>query len=390
MRARRIAGGRMPDESCEDCCARGGAAQSASRRTVLARVLRLGVSAAAIPPLAEVLAACSSNGTKSATATATGRATASAASASPPIAQPTATPSTAVAARPAGATPVTGGLAATPAVTVEPSGAIIVPKEALPAPGAAPLAVPQGGFFLVNLLAGEGGLGPIPSSQTGGLLALSSRCTHLDCQIAWQPTEVLQGSRGWFVCPCHNAHFTRGGVRGFGPAPRSLDTLRLSFDADGSVRVDTASPPLTGAAGGDLDNDPQRAQLPPGSTPVAATATAFATPIAGPSALATPSPTAPAGPPVTSFDLVMGDNTFSATAILVPSATPITARVRNDGIAVHNFHVLAQDAQGNASRTDLLDQGRAQTLTFTIATPGTYAFQCDVHPTEQHGALFVR
>lgn len=62
--------------------------------------------------------------------------------------------------------------------------------------------------------------------------ALSATCTHLGCQVAWDPKDAH------FRCPCHGGVFdTRGRVVS-GPPPRPLDTIEARIDpADASVRV---------------------------------------------------------------------------------------------------------------------------------------------------------
>jgi Rieske Fe-S protein len=46
-----------------------------------------------------------------------------------------------------------------------------------------------------------------------------------------------QNRAGWFRCPCHASTFTDGGVRVYGPAPRSLDRFDVAI-AGNNVYVD--------------------------------------------------------------------------------------------------------------------------------------------------------
>jgi menaquinol-cytochrome c reductase iron-sulfur subunit len=67
-------------------------------------------------------------------------------------------------------------------------------------------------------------------SDTGSVTVFSPVCTHLGCQVAWDPTAQT------FVCPCHNSIFTKDGAVVSGPAPRGLDTLPTKI-ADGVLSV---------------------------------------------------------------------------------------------------------------------------------------------------------
>jgi cytochrome b6-f complex iron-sulfur subunit len=97
--------------------------------------------------------------------------------------------------------------------------------------------VPEGHFWVVNLTEDQGG---------PGFLALWWKCPHLGCTVPWRPTFVwpdpVTGApkQGWFRCPCHGSTYTDAGVRVFGPAPRSMDTMALSISG-GRISVNTGS-----------------------------------------------------------------------------------------------------------------------------------------------------
>lgn len=66
-----------------------------------------------------------------------------------------------------------------------------------------------------------------------GVLALSDRCTHLGCHVAWRADAASGdglGARGRFDCPCHGAIYDRYGRVLSGPAPRPLDLVPLWLD----------------------------------------------------------------------------------------------------------------------------------------------------------------
>jgi cytochrome b6-f complex iron-sulfur subunit len=97
----------------------------------------------------------------------------------------------------------------------------------LPTPGSAPIAYPQGRFWLVH--------------ADQGLLALHSTCTHLDCLCNWNAEQAH------FVCPCHGSVFDTQGQRLKGPAPRALDRFVVQIvNAKGEVLA--ATDRRTGAA----------------------------------------------------------------------------------------------------------------------------------------------
>jgi cytochrome b6-f complex iron-sulfur subunit len=97
--------------------------------------------------------------------------------------------------------------------------------------------VPEGRFWLIHLTEDQGG---------PGLLALWWKCPHLGCTVPWRPTFIWPdpstgtAKQGWFRCPCHGSTYTDAGVRVFGPAPRSMDSMALTVD-NGRITVDTGN-----------------------------------------------------------------------------------------------------------------------------------------------------
>jgi len=114
-------------------------------------------------------------------------------------------------------------------------GKVSVPKSQIPSPGQK-VQIAAGRFWLVSLTAEQGG---------PGLLALWWRCPHLGCTVPWRPSfswpDPASGQikLGWFRCPCHGSTYTDAGVRVFGPAPRSMDTMAISVGGSGDLTVDT-------------------------------------------------------------------------------------------------------------------------------------------------------
>jgi cytochrome b6-f complex iron-sulfur subunit len=140
-------------------------------------------------------------------------------------------------------------------------GPINVSPDRIPEPGGEPARIPEGRFFLLNLVEGE----TVAGVETpGGALALWYKCPHLGCTVPWNPSFNFQGVKGWFRCPCHNSTYTKdGGVLRFGPAPRSLDVFPLEVQGDGGLIVQTGRQ-FEGT--GSEDNPRRAVPLEPGNT----------------------------------------------------------------------------------------------------------------------------
>jgi cytochrome b6-f complex iron-sulfur subunit len=76
----------------------------------------------------------------------------------------------------------------------------------------------KGEFYIVRL-------------DDGGFLALSCKCTHLGCTVAWVEKEKK------FLCPCHASAFDITGSVIHSPATRPLDFFPVTFE-NNIVRVD--------------------------------------------------------------------------------------------------------------------------------------------------------
>ena len=97
----------------------------------------------------------------------------------------------------------------------------------------------EGQFWLVNLDPAESR--PGGSGGGNGLLALWHKCPHLGCTVPWAKGFNFEGDTGWFRCPCHGSTYTKAGVRVFGPAPRSMDTMAIEIDGSGNIVVQTGT-----------------------------------------------------------------------------------------------------------------------------------------------------
>lgn len=106
--------------------------------------------------------------------------------------------------------------------------------------GADPIPNSEGQFWIANLDPAEDRAGGTGGAD--GLLALWRKCPHLGCTVPWRATFSWEGDgAGWYRCPCHGSTYTKAGVRVFGPAPRSMDTMAIEIDAAGNITVQTGS-----------------------------------------------------------------------------------------------------------------------------------------------------
>ena len=141
-------------------------------------------------------------------------------------------------------------------------GPVAVPPAAIPKPGAPPLQSFDGHFLLVNLDKDEGRLADDAAPAAGGLLALWWKCPHLGCTLPWRqdfisPHDPLD-RKGWFACNCHGSTYTKAGVRIYGPAPRSMDTMQIEVSSSGGITVQTAN-----RKDGGIDNPHRATPWPP-------------------------------------------------------------------------------------------------------------------------------
>lgn len=121
----------------------------------------------------------------------------------------------------------------------------------IPEPGGQPYLHKSGVFYLANLrprVAKDppqtcNGISMVPEEGAGGLVAVSTLCTHLHCSVTWRFRWIDDdcGGLGVLDCPCHGSKFTIAGTRLFGPAPVSLSTGTIRLEANGDVQVDMSS-----------------------------------------------------------------------------------------------------------------------------------------------------
>ena len=103
--------------------------------------------------------------------------------------------------------------------------------------GGDPVHFITGQFWLVNLDPSETRYGG--SGGGDGLLALWHKCPHLGCTVPWRSGFTYENDQGWYRCPCHGSTYTKSGIRVFGPAPRSMTTMKVDVDGAGNITVQT-------------------------------------------------------------------------------------------------------------------------------------------------------
>jgi len=119
-----------------------------------------------------------------------------------------------------------------------------------------------------------------------------------------------------------------------------------------------------------------------------------------PVTLATAIMTPAAGGSSVTVDLVAKDMVFSPSTIAVPAGAAVVVNFHNreppgssqvTGIA-HNFAVYdSQAASITIFRGEIITGGGDAVYQFTApATPGTYFFRCDVHPSVMNGQFIVQ
>jgi len=87
---------------------------------------------------------------------------------------------------------------------------------------------------------------PFPKEQfivfrdEGGIYAVSSRCTHMGCTVAFKNKE------GIFACPCHGAKYSKEGAVLSGPAKMALAWFLIEKDSAGNLYVDKSKPVAQG------------------------------------------------------------------------------------------------------------------------------------------------
>jgi plastocyanin len=212
------------------------------------------------------------------------------------------------------------------------------------------------------------------------------------CRIRWEPDATYQGyhagtgatpapvsqqtlveATGLWVEGCGGSKWDASGRRLFGPAPRDLDRFPVNLTAEGNIRIDTRRLQCSG--------EPCERVRAEGSgliVLIMSPMPAREERVLGP------------GDGMTNV-IPARDNAFGAAILRATAAQVYRLTLVNTGESLHSWHLLGvEDVEGTPIATPLVISGQMETISFTVAAPGTYAFQCDVHPVEMQGHLIVQ
>ena len=90
------------------------------------------------------------------------------------------------------------------------------------------------------------------------------------------------------------------------------------------------------------------------------------------------------------IEVLMKDNFFEPTEIRLAVGEAVTIAAKNDGVAIHNMHVLSAATEGkDFTSAPLVNPGETSEFTVQFSQPGTYKFQCDFHLPGMVGEIIV-
>lgn len=85
------------------------------------------------------------------------------------------------------------------------------------------------------------------------------------------------------------------------------------------------------------------------------------------------------------------DNKFTPNTFEVPVGKEVKFELKNEGVAIHNMHILSEKAEGKDFSSDpMVQPGKEASFTAKFAKAGTYDFQCDYHLPDMSGKITVK
>lgn len=96
------------------------------------------------------------------------------------------------------------------------------------------------------------------------------------------------------------------------------------------------------------------------------------------------------GEPTREVIVSMLDNYFEPEEIRVAVGEAVNIVAKNDGVAIHNMHVLSSATEGQDFRSaPLVNPGDSSEFVVQFSQAGTYKFQCDLHLPDMVGEFIV-
>jgi plastocyanin len=87
-------------------------------------------------------------------------------------------------------------------------------------------------------------------------------------------------------------------------------------------------------------------------------------------------------------EITAADLAFDATTIEATAGEDFTITLVNDDSAPHNISIYSEEGGDEIVLGDTAEAGESVTVDVSALEPGTYYFQCDIHP-DMNGSLVV-
>ena len=171
---------------------------------------------------------------------------------------------------------------------------------------------------------------------------------------------------------------------------RDRITGRLRITTFGVAMLFAAAAVATACGGGGgygSSNNPSPTAAAQQQSPLAGGAVAPTASAAQPTSGAAQPTTAAASADLT---IVAMNISYDKTSLQAP-AGQVKLTLNNQDAIAHNLHVFkGTDASGQSVGMTPIEAGPVQNTISADLAPGTYYYQCDVHPTQMHGTLTVQ
>ena len=87
-------------------------------------------------------------------------------------------------------------------------------------------------------------------------------------------------------------------------------------------------------------------------------------------------------------EITAADLAFDATTIEATAGEDFTITLVNDDSAPHNISIYSEEGGDQIVLGDTAEAGQSVTVDVSALEPGTYYFQCDIHP-DMNGSVVV-